>query len=110
LSFHTALIDLDPTGVTGPSPATTGFRIDAYPNPFPSTAGATLRLELYAGSGGEAELALFDMMGRRAGGSSIHRIGNGSSTVTLDIRDCSPGVYLCRALLHHHDGSVETAT
>ncbi|MDX9757772.1 MAG: glycosyl hydrolase [Bacteroidota bacterium] len=110
LSIHTALIDLDPTGVTGPSPATTGFRIDAYPNPFPSTAGATLRLELYAGSGGEAELALFDMMGRRAGGSSIHRIGNGSSTVTLDIRDCSPGVYLCRALLHHHDGSVETAT
>jgi hypothetical protein len=106
LSIHTALIDLTPSGVSAPSPGTSGFRLDAFPNPVLYTSGTSVSLQLQSESAGEAEIALFDMMGRHTGIGQRQRITGGTQVLALDVRGCRPGVYVCRAQLDRADGAT----
>lgn len=110
LSIHTALIDLNPSNVDMPLPEKEGFRLDAYPNPVLYTSGTTLTLQLQSSSDGQAEIALFDMMGRGMGLVRAEQIARGSQAVTLDVRGYSPGLYVCRAVLHHRSGATEVVS
>ncbi|MBR9977041.1 MAG: T9SS type A sorting domain-containing protein [Bacteroidetes bacterium] len=109
LSIHTALIDMDVQHSADLNPATRSFHIEAYPNPVLFTSGTRLSLSVRAPSSGRADIALYDMMGRRATDLTSRHLSVGTQTLSLDVRGCRPGVYYCRVLLHHDNAVTEIA-
>jgi hypothetical protein len=101
---------MNPSNLDMPLPETQGFRFDAYPNPVLYTSGTTLTLQLQSSSEGQAEIALFDMVGRSMGPNRTEHIARGSQAVTLDVRGYLPGLYVCRAVLHHRSGTTEAVS
>ncbi|MBE0645799.1 MAG: exo-alpha-sialidase [Bacteroidetes bacterium] len=98
LTIHTALIDKAPNGITPPRPSE-GFNMQAFPNPVPYTSGTKLTLRLHAEADGLAEIAFFDLMGRHVGPTTEHRVTEGVHALSVDVRGCRPGVYICRAVM-----------
>jgi hypothetical protein len=110
LTIHTALIDLTPSGVSEPSRGSQGFNIQAFPNPVPYTSGTALKLMLQSSSDGMAEVTLFDLMGRRMGLTAEQRVSEGVHALSVDVRGCRAGLYICRAVLQRPDGAMEVAS
>lgn len=110
LSIHTALIDLNTSGADGPAPAATGLRMEAYPNPVAFTSGAALSLRLFSDTGADADIALYDLMGRQTGVGFGTRVERGFTDLSIDVRGLRPGVYLCRAVLAGGSGTERDAS
>ncbi|MFA6232754.1 MAG: T9SS type A sorting domain-containing protein [Bacteroidota bacterium] len=110
LTIHTALIEMSPNEVSAQSQRALGFTIEAYPNPVPYTSGTTLKLVLQSAAEGVAEIALFDMMGRRVGPTTEQRVTEGVHALTVDVRGCPAGLYICRAVLQRRSGAMEVAS
>ncbi|MFZ1729059.1 MAG: T9SS type A sorting domain-containing protein [Bacteroidota bacterium] len=110
LTIHTALIDLTPNRVSDPPQPSQGFNFQAYPNPVPYTSGTTLKLMLNSASDGIAEISLYDMMGRHVGLVSARRVTEGAHSMSVDVRGCRAGLYICRATLQSTGGATEVAS
>lgn len=110
LSIHTALIDLNASDAGGTAAAPEGFRIEAYPNPVAFGSGTTISVELHADQRGQAEIVLYDLMGRRTGVVFAGEVERGARVLALDVRGLQPGVYACRALLQTGNGTRRTAS
>ncbi|MBR9974859.1 MAG: T9SS type A sorting domain-containing protein [Bacteroidetes bacterium] len=110
LSIHTALIDLNPSDVDDAALGLEGFRIEAYPNPVAFSAGTSISVELHTDVHGQAEIALYDLMGRRTGVVLAEKIERGSRVLSLDVRGLQPGIYVCRVLLQTGEGTRRTAS
>lgn len=76
------------------APGSAGIALNAYPNPFNSTIEITVELE----SDSEAEIAIFDLLGRAVACLHEGRLTAGMSAVTWRADDQPSGVYFCRVI------------
>lgn len=85
-------IDLDPTSVEAP-PAPETPRIDLSPNPASTAVTAHLQLA----TSGEITATLHDILGRVVRQRSLGPREAGVHSITFDVSDLVPGVYVVRA-------------